>query len=299
MIPLPSSTLIFNLIIIGLVLGAIFSLMGMGLNLVYGVMRIINFAYGEFYMVGGYALYYAATLLGVSTVLAFPFAALAGFLVALPVERLLIRDTYTKRIERADEYALIGTFALSILFQNIAREIFGPFIRTPKPYFPGLIQIFTLTISWDRIFVFISSVTILILVYGFIKKTWIGRTWQGVSQNRAAALALGVDIKRVSFLAFGTGGMLAATAGALLAPVLSIYPHVGVVPLIMGFVIIVIGGLGSIEGAMIGGLIIGIINAMISGLLSPAYADVAAYVILMIFLTLRPTGLFGERVRRA
>jgi len=289
---------LLDLIITGLMMGLLLSLMGLGLTHIYGIMRIINFAHGEFYMIGGYALYYASSLLGIPAVPALLFAALAGFFISLFVERSLIRDTYVKKMERPDEYALIVTFALSIFFQNMARELFGPFVRTPRPFWPGRVEFLGSAITLDRIVACIISVCAIALFYIFIKKTWTGRIWQAVAQNRAGAIALGVNIEKTNALAFAASGMLAALAGALLAPVFSVYSSVGTVPQAKGFVIIVLGGMGSIGGSLVGGLIVGLIDAMISVLISPAYATTATYILLIIFLLFRPEGLFGEKARR-
>jgi branched-chain amino acid transport system permease protein len=297
--PIFTFPLFLSLMLSGLIMGLIFSLMGIGLTLVYSIMRLVNFAYGEFYMFGGYALYYASSLLGIPTILALPLAPLTGFCIGLLVERLLIQDTYTKKIERSEEYALIITFTLSIFFQNLARELFGPFLRTPSSFLPGRVHFLNFVITWDRVMAVIIAISGFALVYVFVKKTWIGRIWQAVAQNLPGALALGVNIKRTNALAFATSCMLASLAGALLAPIFSTYSSVGAVPLIKGFLIIVIGGLGSIKGSLVGGLIVGLIDSIVSGFISPAYASVALYIIMAGFLVIRPTGLLGGKVRRA
>ncbi|MEM2072503.1 MAG: branched-chain amino acid ABC transporter permease [Candidatus Caldarchaeum sp.] len=294
-----TSFLIFllELIIIGLLLAFLYALMAVGLTLIYGILRTVNFAHGEFYMLGGYSLYYFTTIFNLPSFLGIPIAAGVGFLIAVAVERLVIRDIHVKAVARPVEYVLLGTFAVSVILQNLAITVFGPFLQTPKPFLSGVVSIISFTVPWDRLIAMTTSIITITILYLFIKKTWTGKIWMATSQNRFGAQALGVNIEKVSMLSFGTSGILAAVAGGLLAPVLTVFPTVGVTPLVIGFVIIVIGGLGSIEGSIIGGIIVSLVQAITSGLISPAYGEVAIWLLLILFLVFRPSGLRGEMVR--
>lgn len=293
--PIPFA-LIASLITMGLILGFIYALMGVGVTLIVGIMNLSNFAHGEFYMIGAYALYYAASLLGIPSILCVPFAILSGFLIGFAVEKLIIRDTYTKKLERPFEMAMLGTFTIAIILPNAVREIFGPFVRSPPSFLPGSINILLLvTIGLDRVLALIISALALLALYVFILKTRTGRAWRAVAQNRTGAIISGIDIEKTSSLAYSTAGALAALAGALLSPVNIVYPHMGFAPLVISFVIVVIGGLGSIEGSLVGAIIVGLTHSLIAGLVSPAYADVAMYLTLLITLIFKPAGLFGGK----
>ena len=268
--------------------------MSTGLTLIYGVMRLANFAHGEYYMIGGYALLFSTLALGIPPIICLPFSMLAGLLVGFAVERLLIRDTYTKVMARPLEYAMLGTMAVSTLLQNVAKEALGPFVRSTPPFVPGSVDIFQVSLSMNRIVAMAVSIASFIFLYYFVMTTKTGRAWRAVAQNRMGAIISGVNNSRVCFFAYGTGGALAGLAGALLTPVYGVWPNIGWGPLTLSFVIIVLGGLGSMKGALIGGLIVGLTHSFIAGYLSPAYADVAMYGVLILTLLVKPTGLFGQ-----
>jgi len=286
--------LFFDFILTGVVLGLIYALMSTGLTLIYGVMRLSNFAHGEYYMIGGYALLFSTLALGIPPIISLPFAMLAGLLVGFAVERLLIRDTYTKVMARPFEYAMLGTMSISVLLQNLAKEVFGPFVRSSPPFIPGSLEILQVTLSLNRVVAMAVSFACLLFLYYFIMTTRTGRAWRAVAQNRAGAIISGISVGRVCFFAYGTGAALAGLSGALLTPVYGVWPNIGWTPLVVSFVIMVLGGLGSMKGAFVGALIVGLTHSFIAGYLSPAYADVAMYAVLLLTLLLKPTGLFGQ-----
>jgi len=287
---------LFSLLVTGLILGLIYALIGVGVTLVVGIMGLSNFAHGEFYMIGAYTLYYVASLLGIPSILCVPFGILSGFLMGFAVEKLIIRDTYTKKLERPFEMAMLGTFTISIILPNMVKELFGPTIRSPPPFQPGSITIlYFVTIALDRVIALFISASALLTLYIFIMKTQTGRCWRAVAQNRIGAIICGISIEKTCSLAYSTAGALAALAGALLSPVYGVYPHMGFAPLTISFVIVVIGGLGSIEGSLVGATIVGLVHSLIAGIVSPAYADVVMYLALLITLIFKPTGLFGGR----
>jgi branched-chain amino acid transport system permease protein len=290
-------TLFFEFFIVGLILAIIYSLMATGLTLIYSILRVVNFAYGEIYMLGGYAFYFMTTLFGAPPILGLPVAALTGFAASLLLERLLVKDIYNRNIDRPTEYVVLGTFAVTIFLQNFAILLFGPFLKTTPPLVEGKLSLPTFSISYDRIIAMIVALTTLASLYLFIKKTWAGRAWLAVAQNREGAKIIGINVERVGMVSFGVAGALGALAGGVLTPVYGVYPTVGTTPLVIGFVIIVIGGLGSIKGSLIGGVIVGLVQSLISGLAAPVYGEMALWIILLLCLLVRPSGLFGERIR--
>jgi len=290
--------LLSQYVLSGLVIGLIYSLMALGITFIYGIMKMINWSMGEFYMVGSYVQYVLlATLLGWSRWwLALPLSMATVFLLGLAVQRFLLRPMYLGGIERRDEYATIITIALMVLFRNLAVVLGGPNQYAPKDYAKPT-SILTLPISGNKMVALVAAVLLLLLFYVLTRRTALGRAFRGAAQNRVGIQTAGVDVLRLDMLAFGVGVSLAAAAGALLAPDFLVYPENGVISTFKGFEIIVIGGLGSLLGSVIGGLLLGLIEALGSVFLSPAYKDLYGFVLLIGLLVFRPTGLLGERER--
>jgi len=218
------------------------------------------------------------------------------FVLGFLVQRFLLRPMYLGGIERRDEYATIITIALMVLFRNLAVVLGGPNQFAPKDYARPT-SILTLPISGNRMVALVAAVLLLLLFYVLTRKTALGRAFRGAAQNRVGIQTAGVDVLRLDMLAFGVGVSLAAAAGALLAPDFLVYPENGAISTFKGFEIIVIGGLGSLLGSVIGGLLLGLIEALGSVFLSPAYKDIYGFVLLIGLLVFRPTGLLGERER--
>jgi branched-chain amino acid transport system permease protein len=282
----------------GIVIGIIYSLMALGITFIYGIMKMINWSMGEFYMIGSYVQYaLLASFLGWERwYLALPLSMASVFVLGVIVQRVLLRPMYVGGIERRDEYATIITIALMVLFRNLAIVLGGPNQYSPKDYAKPT-TLLTLPISGNRVVALVGALVLLALFYVLTRRTWLGRAFRGAAQNRVGIQTAGVDVLRLDMLAFGVGVALAAAAGALLAPDFLVYPENGAISTFKGFEIIVIGGLGSIMGSVVGGLLLGVIEALGSVFLSPAYKDLYGFVLLITLLAVRPTGLFGERER--
>ena len=282
----------------GIVIGIIYSLMALGITFIYGIMKMINWSMGEFYMIGSYVQYaLLASVLGWERwYLALPLSMATVFVLGVVVQRFLLRPMYVGGIERRDEYATIITIALMVLFRNLAIVLGGPNQYSPKDYAKPT-TLLTLPISGNRMVALAGALVLLVLFYVLTRRTWLGRAFRGAAQNRVGIQTAGVDVLRLDMLAFGVGVALAAAAGALLAPDFLVYPENGAISTFKGFEIIVIGGLGSIMGSVVGGLLLGVIEALGSVFLSPAYKDLYGFVLLIALLAVRPTGLFGERER--
>ena len=290
--------LLSQYILSGLVIGAIYSLMALGITFIYGIMKMINWSMGEFYMIGSYVQYaLLASVLGWERwYLALPLSMATVFVLGVVVQRVLLRPMYVGGIERRDEYATIITIALMVLFRNLAIVLGGPNQYSPKDYAKPT-TLLTLPISGNRVVALVGALVLLALFYVLTRRTWLGRAFRGAAQNRVGIQTAGVDVLRLDMLAFGVGVALAAAAGALLAPDFLVYPENGAISTFKGFEIIVIGGLGSVLGSVVGGLLLGVIEALGSVFLSPAYKDLYGFVLLIALLAVRPTGLFGERER--
>lgn len=292
--------LLSQFVLSGLVIGVIYSLMALGITFIYSIMKMINWGMGEFYMIGSYVQYaLLAALLGAERwYLALPLAMGSVFLLGMVVQRLLLRPMFVGGVERRDEYATIITIAMMLFFRNLAIVLGGPNQYAPRDY-ASPVTLGTLPVSGNRFVALLGTLVLLGLFWLLIKKTWLGRAFRGAAQNRVGIQTAGVDVLRLDMVAFGVGVALAAAAGALLAPDFLVYPENGAISTFKGFEIIVIGGLGSILGAVVGGVLLGLIEALGSVFVSAAYKDLYGFLLLIALLVFRPTGLFGERERTA
>jgi branched-chain amino acid transport system permease protein len=287
--------MLLELIIRGISIGLVYALMGVGLALLNGVMRIINFAHGEFYMIGGYMAYYSSTLLGFPFYFSVPTAIFGTFVLGAVVEKLLLSPIHTQEMEKPMDYALIMTFGLLLFFRQLAIKVFGPYRHKPADYITSDVLIFGVKISGNEV---LAGAVSLVLVLGlalFIKKTWRGRGWRATTQSRQGAKLNGVNIGRESWIACGVACALAGAAGALVAPIFTLSPTIGGSPLVKSYEVMAIGGLGSIAGALAAGLMLGITETLGAFYISSAYKDAIGFLMMGFFLLFRPQGLFGQK----
>ncbi len=285
----------------GVIMGIIYALMALGLTLIYSILGIVNFAHGEFYMLGGYAAYVGfSALSGLHPLLIVPLAGLTGVLLGLIFELLFLRPIHQDRIDRPAEYAILVTFGLSFFFINLMLAALGPYPRRPPSFFSGTVDVGIMKISADRLTASGFSLALVAALLVIINKTWIGKALRAVSQDKQAAAVVGIDALTMNSVAFAAGAGLAAIAGALLAPSFSVTPDVGAQPSIRSYIIIVLGGMGSIKGSILGGLIIGLVESLATGYFPDPtralkYKTAFGLVIFMLVLLLRPRGLFGRK----
>jgi branched-chain amino acid transport system permease protein len=284
----------------GLIMGVIYALMALGLTLIFSILRVINFAHGEFYMLGGYAIYFILnTFTGLHPLLAVPLAGLITAVIGLAFELVFLRPIHQDRIERPDEYAVLVTFGLSFFLMNLALAVFGPYPHRPPSFFEGAVNLGLVRVGADRLTASVLSLVLLGLLLLVINKTWVGKALRAVSQDKDAAAVVGINQLSMNSIAFALGAGLAGVAGALLAPSFSITPDVGAVPSVRSYVIIVLGGMGSIPGSILGGILIGLVESLGAGYFpDPSralnYKTVFGLVIFALVLLFRPTGLFGR-----
>lgn len=279
-------------------MGILYCLMSMGINFIYGIMKVINWSMGEFFMIGAFIQYLVLTF-WLPTSYWFVGVVISGaavFVLGSIVQRVLIKPMFVGIIEARMEYATIVTIALAIFFRNLAVVIGGPKIYTPPDY-AGHTQLLTLPISGNRLIGLLGALIILSLFFLFIKKTWTGRAFQGVAQNRTGVQTAGINVLKYDMLAFGIGTALSGAAGALLAPIFLVHPLCGLIPSTRGFEIIVLAGLGSIRGTLVAGLALGIAESLGAAFISPSYVDIYGFVLLVIVLTIKPYGIFGKPER--
>ena len=292
----------------GVIFGLIYALIALGLTIVFSIMRVVNFSHGEFYMIGGYTLYAltagAVTIfsipLSLPTIVGLPLAMIAVAIFGIAGERGLLRPVYTVRMDRPEEYAIILTFGLSLFLQYGALTTVGPYEMTPGSFWDGSKHIFgDLYLAGDRLFAAGTSALLIAITLYFIYGTWTGRALMATAQNRVGSTIVGINTVRMNIIAMALAGLLAGAAGAAMAPIFLVYPDVGQIPVIKAFVIIVLGGMGSIPGAVIAAIILGLVESLGSVYLSVAYRDVFAFLVLIGVLLFRPHGLFGQKERRA
>ena len=283
----------------GITWGSIYALIALGYTMVYGVLRLINFAHGEVYMMGAMAGYYAAHALGFATapslfglVVVLAVSMVACGLLGAAIERIAYRP-----LRSAGRLApLITAIGVSLLLQNTGQLVFG---ADPK-FFPSLLQSHEViraggvAVSNIQLTVLVTALLLMAGLEYIVQRTRFGRAMRAVSYDAPAAALMGVPVDRVIAGTFVLGSMLAAAAGILVG--LSnpkIEPLMGLMPGLKAFVAAVLGGIGSVPGAMVGGLLLGVIETLVTGYLSSTYRDAIAFVILIAILLFRPTGLFG------
>jgi branched-chain amino acid transport system permease protein len=285
----------------GLIIGVIYALMALGLTLIFSILKVINFAHGEFYIIGGYASYFILSkFTGLHPLLAVPIAGLIAALIGLSFERVFLRPIHQERIERPGEYAILITFGLSFFLMNLALAVFGPYPHSPRSFFQGTVRLGFVNVSADRLTAGAFSLLFMAVLLVVINKTWIGKALRAVSQDKQAAAVVGINPLGINTIAFALGTGLAAVAGALLAPSFSVTPDAGAVPSIRSYVIIVLGGMGSIPGSILGGVLIGLVESLGVGYFPDpsralTYKTVFGLAVFVLVLLFRPAGLFGRK----
>ncbi len=275
----------------GLVLGVIYALAALGVSLIVGIMNVINFAHGELYILAGYFSYIFASALGLDVLSAMLLAVFLVFLLGVLVEYTLIRPTYGNEL-----YSLILTFILSIVLQSAYLLIFGPYPNKPPNWINGATNVFGLFFYGNqRLAALVAGAVVIVLVFMLIKKTWFGRMIRATSQDREMAELNGINTARLNMLSFGLGCALAAAAGVILAPVFPVTPTAGVPVALTAFVVVVLGGMGSMWGCVVGGLVLGLVENLGAAFISTGYKHVFGFIILILVLLIRPAGLFGRR----
>ena len=285
--------LVVDQILNGLVLGCMYASMASGLTLIWGTMKMLNFAHGEFYMVGGYVLYFATTAFGISPLLGLALAVGIVFALGMLLEKGIIEPLLNK--PGWELSPIVATVGASIAIQNGALKFFGERFKNLPYFVEGTLDIFGVRMAYQRVIIFSVTAVVMVGFWLFIKKARFGLGLRAVAQDRDAATLMGISFKRVYTINFGLSCGLAALAAALLAPIFSINPWMGLAALTKGFVAVVLGGLGSFGGAILSGMILGCAESIAVIVLSSEWKDVVAFAIFILVLTVKPSGLFGTK----
>ena len=279
----------------GLIIGGAYALIGVGMTMILGIMRVINFAHGEFYMLGAYLCYSLVTLLGINFFLAFPIAILCMALVGCCVEQVVLRPLRGRELN-ANMMAMIG---VSIAFSNLALLIWGAVPQAiPQPFPGGAINIFGLSFTPFRLFIFGTALVIIVGVHLFIQRTMQGKSMRATFQDMEMASMLGVRVNRVFPLTFGLGAAMAAVSGILLGILFSLKPTMGEFAVSRAFAVVILGGMGSFPGAIAGGLILGLSENLAAAYISSGFKDAIAFMLIVFILVFKPTGLIAVNVNK-
>ena len=289
LLQMPSFAALLQSFIIGLTLSSVYILMGLGMTLLFGMMHILNMAHGAIYMLGAYAIYYLFQLWGIPYPVAMLLAILIFAAFGVIIERGLYRPTGGRLTA-----CVAGFLGLDLLLTNGAPVVFGVLEKGVDTIFPGLVDIGPATISVERLTIIPIAAALVVMLFLFLYRTNAGQSMRAIEQDREAASLQGVNVNRTNALAFGIGFGLAAAAGGLVAPMLAINAAMGAPLLLKVFIIIIIGGLGSLGGSIIAGLIIGLGESMGTVALGSNITIVLMFLLVMLFLLFRPRGILGR-----
>jgi branched-chain amino acid transport system permease protein len=282
-------TLLPQVIINGVTLGTNYILMALGFTMIFGVLRIVNFAHGEFYMLGAFLVLTAIVKLEVSYFVAAVLAVVCIGVLGYLAEEVIFRKFRDKELE-----GMIVALGLSILMQNLGLVAWGPYDLSIPPVFTGVLKIGSMFYPLERLMVVLLSFLLMAGFYLFLKRTKLGLAIQAIAQDTEIARVQGMRINRLYPLAFAIGTGLAAAAGAVIGPLFQLNPWMGIMPQVKAFIVVILGGIGSIPGAFLGGLILGVAESFVSTYASKAIADMLGFVLVIGILLFRPSGLFGH-----
>ena len=286
-------TMFFSQLINGVVLGSIYALLSLGLTMIFGILGIVNFAQGEFYMLGAFVGFYLIAVLKIPFFLALVIAMIVMGIFGLLMERFPFRPIRG----RSDESMILVTVGLSILLMNGALFLFGADPRrVSTPFSDVFINLGILSISMQRLLVCAVTAVLILFLTLFIQKTKTGKAMKACQQDLMAARIVGIDTKRIAQITCVIGSSLAAAGGVLIAPLFLVSPTMGLKAISKAFVIVILGGLGSVPGAILGGFVIGIAENLTAGFISSELKDIVPFMILILILLFKPEGLFGKKI---
>jgi branched-chain amino acid transport system permease protein len=276
------------------ILGGTYALLGIGLTLIFGIMRVVNFMHGELYTFGAYMLYMFVMALGVNFFLGLVLAVILGVLLGALLEFVLLRPIRGADIDTT-MLVMIGAW---IAFQSLEQFTWSGVaksITTPFPADPLVIG--SVSVSWGRVFVFTVAMCLIFGSHALIHRTRLGKAMRATFQDRETAALMGVKIDRIYMATYAFGSGLAAAAGALLGPIYVVYPTMGDSAALKSFAIVILGGLGNFWGAALGGFVLAFVEELGAGYISSGYRDAMGFVLIIIILIFRPTGIFARKER--
>lgn len=287
-----------ELLLNGLTLGAFYALVTLGLALIFGVVRLVNFAHGDFFMVGGYILFLLQTVEGLP-VLPYPIQVLLVVLIMAGFGVLFERVIVHRIIEKSWRVHLVATLASSIILANAALLIFTSDPKhLPTPYLRTYVEVADIRTNVQRLVVLGVAILVYIGLQWFLRNTKTGKAMRAVSQNREMCVVVGIDVRRISVITFAISAGLAGLAAALLAPLFTVLPFMGSLITLKGFTAVIMGGLGQVQGGFFAAFILGLVESFFAGYVPGgfAYKDVVSFAFIILVLIFRPQGLFGRKI---
>ena len=282
--------MIGQVVISGVLSGALYAMVALGLALVFGVMRVINIAHGPLLMLGAYVTFFLYERVGLNPYLTIPVSMVTIFVVGAVLERGLVF-----RVVAAPELSsLLLTFGISIALVNLAQLAFTSDLRAVE-YLTGSYVLGPFAFSKSRLIAFVFAAGVTGLAFVGLQRTRLGKAIRATSQSRDVAMMCGIDVQRIHLITFGLASALAAAGGSLIAMIVAIQPDMGQVWTFKSFLVIVLGGAGNYPGALVGGMLLGLVEQLASLFLTTQLSEVIAYVLLVVVLLVRPSGLLGGR----
>ncbi|AZY48053.1 branched-chain amino acid ABC transporter permease [Bordetella avium] len=282
--------ILLQLIVNGLLLGGAYAIISIGLTLIFGVVRVVNFAHGEFLMVGMYATYLLAMNLGWHPYVSLAPVALLLFVIGAAMQRFVVQPL----LDADGHIQIFATVGVSTALMNLALLVFGADVRaTPVELGTGIISLGSISVVSGQLITLIAALALAGGMHWFMTRTYLGRAFRAVAQHRNAAALMGVNVRGIYVLAFGIGSAFVGVAAALLTPQYPVFPTIGTYFVLTAFVIVVLGGMGSLFGALLGSMLIGLVDSLAGYYIAPDLKEVVYFAIFLLILVLRPTGLFG------
>lgn len=279
----------------GVLIGSVYALIAVGLTLVFGVMDIVNFAHADFLMLGMFGAYFASTEFGIDPLLAAPVIGLVAFLLGALTERVIIEPI----IKAPPAAQIMATVGLGLVLANGAAALFGNDFRSVDTAYQTLsFNVFGINFVATYLYAALYALVVAVLLALFLNRTEFGKAMRATAQNRGAAVLLGINPRKMYMIAFGIGVGLSALAGAVILPYALVYPAVGQQYILIMFTVVVLGGLGSVRGAIIAGIVVGVIQSVSTFFLATELQNLAVFIVFFAVLVLIPGGVLG-RVRSA
>ena len=287
-----TADMVGQVIISGLLAGALYSMVALGLALIFGVMRVINIAHGTLLMLGAYTTFWWSQLLGINPYLSLLASMPLMFLLGMLLQRTLV----TRVVDAPELSSLLLTFGISIALVNLAQLAFTSDLRSVE-YLTGAWLVGPIAFSKSRLISFVFAVAITLFAFWFLQNTKLGKAIRATSQSSEVAMICGINVQRIHLYSFGIASALAAAGGSLVAVMIAIQPEMGQVYTFKSFLVIVLGGAGNLPGALLGGMLLGLVEQLASLFLTTQLSEAVAYVLLVLVLLVRPTGLLGGRAK--
>lgn len=280
-----------QLVLSGIFIGGIYALMSMGLTLIFGVLRVVNFAHGEFLMLGMYGAWAITRLLGLNPYIAAIAIVPAMFLFGALVHQLIVSPA----LDKPHLVAVFATMGLSIFMQNVALMIMTADLWDVPPIFSRSVEIGPFYFKVELLLGFAVTIVCTLVLQWLIRATYLGKAIRATVQDSEAAMLMGIPVPRIFLITFAGGSALVGLAACIMMPLFSVFPTVGLNFVLIAFVIVVLGGMGSIEGALLGGICIGVVQSISSYYVAPAYGQMFYFILFLLVMIFRPNGLLGQK----